>query len=277
MFAAYFLAEQGYRPLVLERGKTVRERIRDMHAFDDGGPHDPESNYLFGEGGAGTFSDGKLTCRSSAAPTCAACWSCSPSARGKPSIRLRSSPAPGQQSPAGRGQGAAASGSKPLGGEFRFDCRVEDLDLADGTLRGLATSSGYLPTSLVVLAIGHSARDTYEMLLRRGRADGAQAVSARRANRAAAGAGEPRAIRATRGWKTSSARPTTRWSRAAEHNLFTFCMCAGGYVMPSVSRAGPFLHQRHEPLEARFAVRQQRADDHARARSISAARTCWPA
>src|SRR6516162_4010980 len=53
--AAYFLAERGYAPLVLERGKRVSERIRDVHAFDAGGPFDPRSNYLFGEGGAGTF------------------------------------------------------------------------------------------------------------------------------------------------------------------------------------------------------------------------------
>src|SRR5207245_8033000 len=65
LVAAYFLAEQGYRPLVLERGPAVRERIQDVRAFDAGGPLNPESNYLFGEGGAGTFSDGKLTCRSS--------------------------------------------------------------------------------------------------------------------------------------------------------------------------------------------------------------------
>src|SRR5947207_10820895 len=63
LVAAYFLAEQGYAPLVLERGKRVNERIRDVHAFDSGGPFDPRSNYLFGEGGAGTFSDGKLTSR----------------------------------------------------------------------------------------------------------------------------------------------------------------------------------------------------------------------
>jgi len=63
LVAAYFLALHGYRPLVLERGRAVRDRIRDVRAFDAGGPHDPESNYLFGEGGAGTFSDGKLTYR----------------------------------------------------------------------------------------------------------------------------------------------------------------------------------------------------------------------
>src|SRR5262249_46590923 len=65
LVAGYFLAQQGYRPLILERGRAVRERIHDVRAFDGGGPLDPESNYLFGEGGAGTFSDGKLTCRSS--------------------------------------------------------------------------------------------------------------------------------------------------------------------------------------------------------------------
>src|SRR4051794_26322069 len=63
LIAAYFLAERGYRPLLLERGTPVTERIRDVKAFDAGGPFEPESNYLFGEGGAGTFSDGKLTCR----------------------------------------------------------------------------------------------------------------------------------------------------------------------------------------------------------------------
>src|SRR3954470_7322416 len=61
--AAYFLAECGYAPLVLERGPAVSDRIRDVKAFDAGGPFNPQSNYLFGEGGAGTFSDGKLTSR----------------------------------------------------------------------------------------------------------------------------------------------------------------------------------------------------------------------
>ena len=65
LVAGYFLAEAGYQPLILERGRAVRERIHDVKAFDGGGTFDPESNYLFGEGGAGTFSDGKLTCRMS--------------------------------------------------------------------------------------------------------------------------------------------------------------------------------------------------------------------
>ena len=59
----HFLAQHGCRPIVLERGTKVSDRIRDVERFDSGGPFHPESNYLFGEGGAGTFSDGKLTCR----------------------------------------------------------------------------------------------------------------------------------------------------------------------------------------------------------------------
>ena len=63
LFAGYLLARSGYRPLILERGRAVKDRVADVRRFDESGPLDPESNYLFGEGGAGTFSDGKLTSR----------------------------------------------------------------------------------------------------------------------------------------------------------------------------------------------------------------------
>ena len=105
--AAWFLAEQGYRPLVLERGRAVRDRIHDVQAFDAGGAFDPESNYLFGEGGAGTFSDGKLTCRNSG-PDVRRILQLFAECKGKPSMLVRRSAAPGQQPFAGRGQGVAA-------------------------------------------------------------------------------------------------------------------------------------------------------------------------
>jgi uncharacterized protein len=63
LLAGYYLALRGYSPLIIERGKPVKERVPAIRLFDSGGPHDPENNYLFGEGGAGEFSDGKLTCR----------------------------------------------------------------------------------------------------------------------------------------------------------------------------------------------------------------------
>jgi uncharacterized FAD-dependent dehydrogenase len=66
LLAGYVLALHGYRPIIIERGQAVRERVPAIRKFDSGGEHDVENNYLFGEGGAGCFSDGKLTCRSRA-------------------------------------------------------------------------------------------------------------------------------------------------------------------------------------------------------------------
>ncbi|MFM7150312.1 MAG: NAD(P)/FAD-dependent oxidoreductase, partial [Gemmataceae bacterium] len=164
--AAYFLAELGYRPLVIERGRRVNERIRDVRAFDEGGPHDPESNYLFGEGGAGTFSDGKLTYRGSG-PDVHRVLELFAECKGKPSILYDARPHLGSNRLPAVVK-ALRRRIEALGGEVRFSCRFEDLDVSDGRVRGIATSSGYLPAAVVGLAIGHSARDTYEMLLRRG-------------------------------------------------------------------------------------------------------------
>src|SRR5262245_401584 len=166
LVAAYFLAEQRYRPLVLERGKAVRERIRDVHAFDAGGPFDPDSNYLFGEGGAGTFSDGKLTCRGGG-PDVRRVLELFAECKGKPSILYEARPHLGSNRLPAVVK-AIRRRIQALGGEVRFSCRVEDFDLVDGRVRGLMTSSGYVPAEVVVLAIGHSARDTYAMLARRG-------------------------------------------------------------------------------------------------------------
>src|SRR6185437_10475384 len=152
LVAAYFLAEQGYRPLVLERGRAVRDRIRDVRLFDEGGRFDPESNYLFGEGGAGTFSDGKLTYRNSG-PDVRRVLELFAECKGKPSILYDARPHLGSNRLPAVVK-AIRRRIESLGGEVRFGCRVEDVDLADGRLRGLATSSGYISASLALLAIG---------------------------------------------------------------------------------------------------------------------------
>jgi uncharacterized protein len=234
---ACFLAEMGYRPLVLERGRAVRERIHDVRAFDAGGPHDPESNYLFGEGGAGTFSDGKLTYRGSGADVYwvlrlfAAC-------KGKPSILYEARPHLGSNRLPAVVK-ALRQRIESLGGVVRFSCRVEDLDLADGRLRGLMTSSGYIPATVAVLAIGHSARDTYEMLVRRG------VPMVRKPFQMGVRIEQPQeTVNRVQYGRT----PLEERLGAASYelvargpnNLFTFCMCAGGYIMPSVSEPGAF-------------------------------------
>ncbi len=251
VFAAYFLAERGYRPLVLERGRAVRERIADMRAFDAGGPHDPESNYLFGEGGAGTFSDGKLTCRTSG-PDVRRVLEIFAECKGKPSILYDHRPHLGSNRLPAVVK-ALRERIVALGGEFRFGCRVEDVDLADGAVHGLATSSGYLATPVVVLAIGHSARDTYEMLFRRGvpmvpkpfqiglRIEQPQ----EQVNRAQYGPARLEERLGSADYSLVARGP---------QNVFSFCMCAGGYVMPSVSEPGHFctngmsLSRRNSPF-----------------------------
>jgi uncharacterized FAD-dependent dehydrogenase len=235
--AAYFLAERGYRPLVLERGRAVRQRIHDVRAFDAGGPFDPESNYLFGEGGAGTFSDGKLTYRNSG-PDVRRVLQLFAECKGKPSILYDARPHLGSNRLPAVVK-ALRRRIESLGGEVRFRCRVEDLDFADGRLRGLATSSGYLPATVAILAIGHSARDTYRMLLARGvpmvqkpfqmgvRIEHPQEL----VNRVQYG---PTPLEDRLG--------AANYSLIANGvpDLFTFCMCAGGYIMPSVSEPGAF-------------------------------------
>ena len=237
LFAAYFLAEHGYRPVVLERGKPVQQRVRDVRAFDAGGPHNPESNYLFGEGGAGTFSDGKLTCRCSG-PDVQHVLEVFAAHKGKPSIVYDHRPHLGSNRLPAVVK-ALRQSIEARGGEVRFDCRLEDLDVADGRMRGVSTSSGFMAASVVILGIGHSARDTYEMLHRRGvpmvqkpfqigvRIEQLQ----EEVNRAQYGTS-----------KLEEKLGAADYSLVARGstNLFTFCMCAGGYVMPSVSEPGMF-------------------------------------
>jgi uncharacterized protein len=238
LFAAYFLAQDGYRPLVLERGRDVKNRVADVRRFDSGGPLDPESNYLFGEGGAGTFSDGKLTCRSTG-PDVHRVLEILADFHGKPSILYEHRPHLGSNR-LPLVVRTLRRKIEQLGGEVRFSCRVEDLDLSEGRLRGLMTSSGYVLADLAILAVGHSARDTYQMLLRQGiplepkafqlgvRIEQPQGqVNVARygqfANHPSLGAAEYNMV-----------------VRIGSRDLFTFCMCAGGYVMPSVSEPGYF-------------------------------------
>ncbi|WP_066777224.1 NAD(P)/FAD-dependent oxidoreductase [Sphingomonas sp. CCH5-D11] len=171
LFAALILAQAGFRPIVLERGKVVRERTKDTWGLWRRSELNPESNVQFGEGGAGTFSDGKLYSRikdprhlnrkvltefvKAGAP---------------PEILTEAHPHIGTFRLVTMVESMRAS-IEELGGEYRFSTRVDGLDIeTDGSgnrrLRGLHLHNGqYLAASHVVLAIGHSARDTFAMLL----------------------------------------------------------------------------------------------------------------
>jgi uncharacterized protein len=237
LLAAYYLAVRGYRPLVLERGDPVKERVSAIRDFDRGGPLDRENNYLFGEGGAGTFSDGKLTCRMSG-PDIDWVLERLVECGGKPEIRYEQRPHLGSNRLPMLVRNFRRK-IEDLGGEYRFRCRMEELDLVDGQVRGVSTSSGYFASSIVVLAVGHSARDTYEMLHRLG------VPMERKAFQLGLRIEQPQA-QVNRhkygGQDYERVLGAADYSVVAhgQRDLFTFCMCAGGVVIPSVAEPGMF-------------------------------------
>ncbi|MCL1492988.1 MAG: NAD(P)/FAD-dependent oxidoreductase [Pseudanabaena sp. Salubria-1] len=170
MFAGLMLAQMGFRPIILERGKAVRDRTADTFNFWKGrAEFNPESNAQFGEGGAGTFSDGKLYSQVK-----------DPyhygrkvlhefvNAGASPEILYINKPHIGTLKLVGIVQSFRAQ-IQALGGEIRFQSRVEDIDIQDGKAKGVTLANGeYIASNHIILAIGHSARDTFQMLYDRG-------------------------------------------------------------------------------------------------------------
>lgn len=232
LLAGYLLALKGYRPLIIERGQPVKDRVPAIRSFDSGGPHDEENNYLFGEGGAGCFSDGKLTCRITGADVDWVLQSfvdCG----GRPSLVYEHRPHLGSNKLPMICRNYRRR-IEALGGEYRFGCRLEGLHIRDGRLAGLETSAGHLPTPVSVLAIGHSARDTYERLL----ADGLPLRP--KAFQLGLRIEQPQEIVNRRKYGRESYLTllgAADYSLVArgQRDLFSFCMCAGGIVIPSVS------------------------------------------
>ena len=241
LFAALRLIELGLRPVILERGRDVSARKRDIARINRNGPVDPDSNYAFGEGGAGTFSDGKLN-------------------TGVKNERI------GWILEQFAGAGASADilyDAKPhigtdelvtvvqnlretiihYGGEVRFGVKVTGLVTEDGRVTGVRAAQGgeaaVIPASCVLLAIGHSARDTFEALH-------AQGVPM-----------EPKPF--SMGVRIEHPQRLVNESQygpfadapglgAADYKLnvrlpdgssaYTFCMCPGGYVVAAASEEG---------------------------------------
>ncbi|HUG92308.1 MAG TPA: NAD(P)-binding protein [Planctomycetaceae bacterium] len=237
LLAAYYLALKGYRPLVIERGRPVKERVPAIRAFDAGGPHDPEDNYLFGEGGAGCFSDGKLTCRISG-PDVNWVLERFVECGGRPSIVYEHRPHLGSNRLPLICRNFRRR-IEALGGEYRFGCRLEQIVVRDGRVAGIGTSSGPIPTTQLVLAIGHSARDTYRMLLALGvplRAKGFQLglrieQPQEQVNRHKYGRPDYLELLGAADYTLVA---------HGQRDVYTFCMCAGGSIIPSVSEPEMF-------------------------------------
>ncbi len=169
LFAGLILAQMGFKPIILERGKAVRERTKDTFGFWRKKPLNTESNVQFGEGGAGTFSDGKLYSQIKDPKHYGRKVLTEFVAAGAPEeIMYVSKPHIGTFKLVTMVEQMRAQIIE-LGGEIRFSTRVDDL-LRDGDqLTGVKLSDGSeLHSRFVVLAVGHSARDTFEMLYQRG-------------------------------------------------------------------------------------------------------------
>lgn len=169
LFAGLILAQMGFRPIILERGKPVRERTKDTWALWRKGELNPESNVQFGEGGAGTFSDGKLYSQIKDPKHYGRKVLNEFVKAGAPSeILYASKPHIGTFRLVKMVEAMRAS-MEALGAEFRFQSKMVDLDIQHGKVCGVLLENGVaLAADHVVLAVGHSARDTFQMLYDRG-------------------------------------------------------------------------------------------------------------
>jgi uncharacterized FAD-dependent dehydrogenase len=165
LLAGLVLAQMGYRPIILERGKEVRERTKDTFGFWRKKVLNPESNVQFGEGGAGTFSDGKLYSQIKDPKHYGRKVLSEFVAAGAPDeIMYVSKPHIGTFRLVSMVEKMRASIIE-LGGEIRFSARVDDLHIEDGQVTGLTLADGEVIRSRHIgLAVGHSARDTFQML-----------------------------------------------------------------------------------------------------------------
>ena len=168
LFAALRCIELGLKPIVLERGRDVRGRRRDLAAINKDQVVNPDSNYCFGEGGAGTYSDGKLYTRATKRGDVGRVLRRFVQHGATPDILVDAHPHIGTNKLPAVVQ-ALREAIVEAGGEVRFDTRVTDFILEKDRLRGVVTATGEaLEADATILATGHSARDMYELLHRRG-------------------------------------------------------------------------------------------------------------
>lgn len=234
MFAALTLARLGYCPIVLERGADVDSRVQAVQGFWQQRHLDVKTNVQFGEGGAGTFSDGKLTTRISD-PRCDFVLEEMIRHGAPEEIRYRQKPHVGTDLLRGVVKSIREEIIR-LGGQVLFETRMERVILRQGRVQAVQTSAGEIPAQVLVLAIGHSARDTFEQLC----ADGVFlepkpfSVGVRIEQRQSVidvglygkQAGHP---------ALPKGEYQLSWRNEQGRGVYTFCMCPGGYVVASSS------------------------------------------
>lgn len=240
MFAALQLAKQGYRPIVIERGSDILARQRKVKTFWEGGPLDPECNVQFGQGGAGAFSDGKLTTRSK-----------DPRSRkvlqefvelgADPDILIDAHPHIG------------TDGFVPIlehldqrlrawGADIYYDTCLLDLEIEAGQLKAIHTSQGKILCEQLILSIGHSASDTIRMCAQKGlHMENKPFAVGVRIEHQQAFIDQAILHEMAQDDRFRPARYQLSMTASNDKGVYTFCMCPGGLVIPCSSSEGKLV------------------------------------
>jgi len=238
LFAALRLISLGIKPVVLERGKDVRSRRRDLAAMNKDGIVNPESNYCFGEGGAGTYSDGKLYTRSTKRGNVQRILQLFVHFGADPRILYEAHPHIGTNKLPGI-ISAMREQVQACGGEVLFETKLTDILLDGDRIKGVLTQDQTrIDCSQVILATGHSARDIFELLHRKQISIEAKpfALGVRIEH--------PQALIDSIQYHCSTRSeylPPASYSLVSQEQgrgVFSFCMCPGGIIAPAATASG---------------------------------------
>ncbi len=241
LFAALRLIEEGVRPVVLERGKSVEERSKDMARISRENVVDPDSNYCFGEGGAGAYSDGKLYTRSKKRGSVEKILNIFVQHGAKEDILVDAHPHIGTDRLPQVIRGMRNTILR-CGGEVRFGTRVESLVLDGNRVTGVVTARGERVDGPVILATGHSARDVYRFLDRAGIAIEPKGIAV------GVRVEHPQQLIDSIQYHNPGGRgrylPPAEYSlltRVGGRAVYSFCMCPGGFIIPAATAPGQLV------------------------------------
>lgn len=258
MFAALRLIELGIKPILLERGKDVRARRRDLAAINKDHVVNPDSNYCFGEGGAGTYSDGKLYTRSKKRGDIRRILEIFVAHGASEDILVEAHPHIGTNK-LPKIVAELRESILRAGGEVHFETKVTDFVLSGGQIKGVLTDQGEIIADLgVILATGHSARDIFELCTRR------QVFVEAKPFAMGVRVEHPQRLidslqyhRPERGLLPAAAYSLVTQTRfkGIERGVFSFCMCPGGFIVPSATAQGELVVNGMSPSrrDSRFA------------------------
>ena len=241
LFAALKLAEQGIRPIILERGKEVRLRRRDLAALNKEGIINPESNYCFGEGGAGTYSDGKLYTRSNKRGNVQRILDILVQFGAEDKISYEAHPHIGTNK-LPQIITAIREQLQACGGQFLFNKKVTRLIIKEQVITGVQTADGDIfEADAVVLATGHSARDIFELLYHQ------KILIESKPFALGVRVEHPQELIDRVQYHCTTRDPFlppasySLVQQVNEKGVFSFCMCPGGIIAPAATSAGELV------------------------------------